>query len=76
MPGHNPLEGTSSRNGVAGFVEGFLHGLILPANYLLGLIFEDEPRIYEVHNNGHGYNFGFFLGLLMWPGIVFSLNKK
>jgi hypothetical protein len=31
-------------------------------------LFNDNVNIYEVHNNGNWYNFGFMLGVL----IVFS----
>ena len=47
---------------VAGFWNGLLHGLILPFSWI-GSLFDPTISIYEVHNNGGWYNFGFILGL-------------
>ena len=47
---------------VAGFWLGLWHGIIAPITFFLSL-FMDSVNIYEVHNNGGWYNFGFFLGL-------------
>ncbi len=46
---------------VAGFWQGLWHGIISPITFLISL-FSDTVHIYEVHNNGGWYNFGFLLG--------------
>lgn len=46
----------------AGFWAGLWHGMILPITFFVSL-FKPEVGIYETHNNGRWYNFGFFLGV-------------
>ena len=46
---------------VAGFWQGLSHGVISPFAFLISL-FSDAVHIYEAHNNGGWYNFGFLLG--------------
>ncbi|MDX6291150.1 MAG: hypothetical protein QOH50_225 [Kribbellaceae bacterium] len=38
--------------------------MICPIAFLVSL-FNDHANIYEVHNNGNWYNFGFILGILI-----------
>jgi ABC-type nitrate/sulfonate/bicarbonate transport system permease component len=60
--GANELTGVPNPEGlVAGFWRGLWHGLIAPITFVVSL-FSDGVRIYEVHNNGGWYNFGFLLG--------------
>jgi hypothetical protein len=47
---------------VAGFWQGLWQGFISPFTFLASL-FIDNLGIYEVHNNGGWYNFGFMLGV-------------
>lgn len=49
---------------VAGFWLGLWHGLICPITFLISL-FTDRVSIYDVHNNGNWYDFGFVLGLVV-----------
>jgi hypothetical protein len=46
---------------VAGFWQGLWHGIISPITFIVSL-FNDNISIYEVHNNGGWYNFGFLFG--------------
>lgn len=46
---------------VAGFWQGLWHGFISPFTFLISL-FSENLHIYEVHNNGGWYNFGFLFG--------------
>ena len=55
---------------VAGFWLGLWHGLIAPVAFMISL-FKDDIGVYEAHNNGRWYNFGFIFGLM----IVFGGNK-
>jgi hypothetical protein len=66
--GPNPIAHTPDTDGsVAGFWLGLWHGLICPITFLISL-FSDKVHIYEVHNSGGWYNFGFVLG----SGILFG----
>lgn len=47
---------------IAGFWQGLWHGIILPVTFIISL-FTDNVSIYEVHNNGNWYDFGFALGV-------------
>lgn len=45
----------------AGFLAGLWHGLICPFTFFVSL-FTPNVRIYEAHNGGRLYDFGFLLG--------------
>jgi hypothetical protein len=61
--GPNPSKGTSSEHGgVAGFWLGLWQGFIAPLVFVVTL-FRRDLGIYEVHNNGAWYNFGYLFGL-------------
>jgi hypothetical protein len=47
---------------IAGFWQGLWQGLISPITFLVAL-FNNNVNIYEVHNNGNWYNFGFMIGV-------------
>jgi hypothetical protein len=68
MAGNNPLVDTVNfSGGTAGFFSGIWHGLIFPISFFLSL-FMDSVSVYEVHNSGGWYNFGFLLGASMTLG--------
>lgn len=59
----NELRGTENAEGeVAGFWLGLWHGIIAPITFIISL-FNDNIGIYELHNNGGWYNFGYLLGM-------------
>jgi hypothetical protein len=61
--GSNYLQNTPNDEGnVAGFWRGLWQGLVAPIAFIISL-FKDNVSIYEVHNNGGWYNFGFLLGV-------------
>ncbi|HEY1424762.1 MAG TPA: hypothetical protein VGF20_15010 [Candidatus Acidoferrum sp.] len=61
--GPNEFNGTArGYHGVAGFWLGLWHGFIAPFVFLASL-FKSGLNIYEVHNNGAWYNFGYLFGL-------------
>ena len=67
-PGPNEMVGTPDAKGtVAGFWYGLWHGLISPVTFVISL-FNHNVQLYDAHNNGGWYNFGFILGV----SIVFS----
>ena len=45
----------------AGFWAGLWHGIICPITFIVSL-FNPGVRIYEVHNRGRLYDFGFLIG--------------
>ena len=70
--GTNPSLGEPSAGGdVAGFWLGLWHGIIAPITFLVSL-FVDDVSIYEVHNSGNWYDFGFVLG----AGILFGGGNR
>ena len=61
----NELVNTENRDGnLAGFWQGLWHGFISPVTLVMSL-FKEDVSMYEVHNNGGWYNFGFLLGTMM-----------
>jgi len=78
VPGPNDLEKSPDSEGkVAGFWKGLWHGLIAPITFIIS-IFSKSVRLYEVHNNGTWYNFGFVLGagLFLQGGILGSRKAR
>ena len=70
--GPNNLMNTVDIQGeVAGFWQGLWHGLISLVTFIVSL-FNDNVTVYEVHNNGAWYNFGFILGMI----IIFGGGSK
>ena len=47
----------------AGFWFGLWHGFIIVIAFVVSL-FSDQTTVYEIHNSGGWYNFGFVLGVL------------
>lgn len=66
--GPNDAMSTPNADGhVAGFWLGLWHGIIAPITFVISL-FSDTVSMYEVHNNGGWYDFGFLIGLGIWGG--------
>ncbi len=62
-PGTNDLVAPRTAGGAsAGFWLGLWHGIIAPVTFVISL-FTRSVEMYEVHNNGGWYNFGFLFGL-------------
>jgi len=53
-----------------GFLLGLWHGFIFPVAWVLSL-FMDKVALYAVPNNGGWYDFGYFLGV-----VVFGVGAK
>ena len=53
-----------------GFLFGLWHGFIFPIAWILSL-FMDDVAIYAVPNNGGWYDFGYFLGI-----VVFGVGAR
>jgi hypothetical protein len=75
-PGPNSVEKTADAEGkTAGFWLGLWHGLISPVTFIVSL-FTPNVDMYEVHNSGSWYNFGFVLGAgLFLQGGIFGSRK-
>jgi len=74
--GKNELENTANEKGeIAGFGPGLWHGLIAPFAFVMSL-FKDNVGVYEAHNNGKWYNFGFILGLMITLGGNKGVNMQ
>lgn len=72
VAGPNVAEKTSDpEDKIYGFWSGLWHGMISPITFLISL-FSDNVHIYEVHNNGNWYDFGFVLG----AGILFGGGSR
>lgn len=66
--GVNPAVDTPAPDGdVAGFWMGLWHGIIIPVTFIISL-FTENVSIYEVHNSGGWYDFGFVLGAGVFLG--------
>ena len=60
-PGPNSLADVPNDEGeVAGFLMGLWHGFASPVMFIISL-FNKSVEVYEVHNNGGWYTFGFML---------------
>ena len=53
-----------------GFLYGLWHGFIFPVAWVISL-FMDKVAIYAVPNNGGWYDFGYFLGI-----VVFGVGAR
>ena len=66
--GPNAAAGTPPETGdPAGFWLGLWHGIITPVTFVISL-FTDGVSIYEVHNSGNWYDFGFVIGAVCLIG--------
>jgi hypothetical protein len=62
-PGPNPLVKKPDANGrVAGIWMGVWHGVISPVTLVVSFT-KPNVQMYEVHNDGSQYNFGFLIGV-------------
>lgn len=69
-PGPNPLVNQPDGAGlVARAGAGLWHGIIAPVTLVISF-FNSEVKMYEVHNTGSEYDFGFLLGLAMVMAVL------
>ena len=61
---------TAVSPGAPGFLLGLWHGFIFPVAWVLSL-FLDNVAVYAVPNNGGWYDFGYFLGI-----VVFGVGAR
>jgi hypothetical protein len=73
--GPNDMVNTENKEGrVAGFWLGLWHGFISFFTFIISL-FTNTVTVYEIHNNGGWYNFGFVLGVLIFFGGGGGVSK-
>jgi hypothetical protein len=66
--GSNSDKGTLNEHGkTAGFWLGLWQGFVAPFVFVISL-FRSNINIYEIHNNGAWYNFGYLFGLACFFG--------
>ena len=61
---------TAVATGAPGFLLGLWHGFIFPVAWIVSL-FTNHVAIYAVPNNGGWYDFGYFLGI-----VVFGVGAR
>ncbi|MBX3594774.1 hypothetical protein [Sphingomonas sp.] len=71
---------TAVQPGAPGFLLGLWHGFIFPVAWVLSL-FVPDVAVYAVPNNGGWYDFGFFLGIVVfgvgsWRGKKVIVREK
>lgn len=59
----------------AGFWLGIWHGIVSPVSLVVGL-FDDGVRVYEQHNTGRWYDFGFLLGVTSFWGANHARMRR
>ena len=64
---NNMVNTPNAAGKVAGFWQGLWQGIISPVTFVISL-FNHNVAVYEVHNNGGWYNFGFLLGVGAFAG--------
>ncbi len=65
-----PQAGSAVAPGAPGFLLGLWHGFIFPVAWIVSL-FVHDVAIYAVPNTGGWYDFGYFLGL-----VVFGVGAR
>lgn len=71
-PGHPRF---SAERPAAGFLWGIWHGWIAPLS-LIGGLFNPAIRVYEAHNSGWWYDFGFYLAIIGGFGGLSLVRRR
>ena len=69
----NPTEAASPKP--AGFFMGVWHGWIAPFSLIVGF-FNESTRVYDPHNTGWWYDFGFYMAVISGFGGLSLARKK
>ena len=60
----------------AGFFKGVWHGWIAPISLIVGF-FNDTTRVYDPHNTGWWYDFGFYMAVISgFGGLSLARRNK
>lgn len=73
----NDLRGTNRADHTepAGFFHGIWHGICAPFA-LIGIVFGADIGLYEPHNTGNWYNFGFLIGIGSFSSTGATKRRK
>lgn len=75
LSGCFPSETPDPAEGPSGFFMGVWHGWIAPVSLIVG-IFNEDIRIYDPHNTGWWYDFGFYIAVIAgFGGIALTRGK-
>lgn len=58
-----------------GFFWGVIHGGLMPLEFVVS-IFDGDTRIYAYPNSGVWYDFGYLIGVFVWPGSGLWLTRR
>lgn len=75
LTGCVPGDGTSTVQHPAGFFWGVWHGWVAPISLVLGL-FDHRIRVYEPHNSGWWYDFGYYIAIIAGFGGISLIRKS
>ena len=75
VSGCAPGSGKHTPDDPAGFFTGIWHGWIAPITLIWGF-FNECIRIYEVHNTGWWYDFGFYMAVIGGFGSLALIRRK
>ena len=73
-PGPNPEMNQPGVAGVANIFSGLWHGIIAAGTLFISF-FNPAVQMYEVHNDGSGYNLGFLLGVAIDFALLSLLTR-
>jgi hypothetical protein len=73
-PGPNLEMNQPGAVGVAGIFSGLWHGIIAAGTLFISF-FNPAVQMYEVHNDGAGYNLGFLLGVAIDFALLALLTR-
>ncbi|QEN06752.1 hypothetical protein EXM22_01620 [Oceanispirochaeta crateris] len=75
LTGCLPGDGRASEVSPANFLWGIWHGWMAPLSLIVS-IFAKNIRLYEIHNTGIWYDFGFYMAILGGFGGLSTTRKK
>lgn len=75
LAGCFPVDGGRPGDDRDGFFMGIWHGWIAPVSIVLG-IFDSQIRVYEVHNTGWWYDFGYYMAIISGFGGLSLLRRS
>lgn len=71
-----PGDGSIEAENPAGFFWGVWHGWVAPIS-LIGSLFTENIRVYEVINSGFWYDLGFYMAIVSgFGGLGFARGRK
>lgn len=75
LTGCLPGDGKRTETKPGNFLTGIWHGWVAPLSIIVG-IFDKDIRVYEVHNTGWWYDFGFYIAIISGFGSLSLVRRK